>query len=241
MLGVEPGEFVGARRREITMPRMGESQGRRLIYRAQKRALAFAALAIPHGRLGLNGSLGSGDQRPVAGAAAEIPSKTVVDGLPIRRRPLQAHRVERHHEARRAEAALRSMRVDDGLLAGMQFARRALKALDRDDRLAVQHRQKLDAGVHRPVAHCIAVELADRNRAGAAIALGAAFFRPGEALPVTQVIEQRHGRRQAGNGLAFAVQNECQLLAHPWSVIGRFRRRPGSLETRSRRSIRGCK
>ena len=51
-----------------------------------------------------------------------------------------------------------------------------------------------DAGVDRLVAHAAAVQAADRDRAGAAVALGAAFLGADPALHEAQIVEHRHGR-----------------------------------------------
>jgi hypothetical protein len=71
----------------------------------------------------------------------EITSATAVLGS----QRADAAAVERHDEARRAEAALRSVPRHHLALDGMEFAV-ARQALDRHQRLAVEHRREQDAG-----------------------------------------------------------------------------------------------
>ena len=77
--------------------------------------------------------------RRVAGAAAEIAGQRVVDGRLVRqgfRLPGQGE--HRHHETRRAEAALRAVAVDHRLLHRMQLAVGRFQILDRQQLAAVQ-------------------------------------------------------------------------------------------------------
>jgi hypothetical protein len=57
---------------------------------------------------------------------------------------------QRHHEARGAEAALRAVVLDQGLLYRVQHSGCRGHILDREQGLAVQRRQEADAGIDRP-------------------------------------------------------------------------------------------
>ena len=75
---------------------------------------------------------------------------------------------QRHGEARRAETALRTVPVDQRLLHRVQlFAGR--QVLDREQRLAVERGQELDAGIDRTQAQFLgaglAGQFADHHRA----------------------------------------------------------------------------
>src|SRR5205085_1648054 len=106
---------------------------------------------------------------------------------------------QRHHEARGAEAALRAVAVDHRLLHRVQ-AVAALQVLDGEERLAVERRQEADARVHRLQPQLAGgVEVADDDRAGAAVALGAAFLRAGAAAVLAQPLEHRARRRRVGD------------------------------------------
>ena len=102
-----------------------------------------------------------------------------------------------HHEARRAEAALRAVRLDHRLLHRMQRAVVALQALDGEHRLARDRRQEPDAGVDRLPGETSRRRrrLGQDDRAGAAVAFGAAFLGAGELPVLAQPLEQRGLRR----------------------------------------------
>ena len=90
------------------------------------------------------------------------------------------------------------------LLHRVQFLvrRHRLQVFDREQRLAVERRQELDAGVDGfqvQAAHRVLFArrrcLADHHRAGTAIAFVAAFFRAGAARVFAQPIEHGAGGR----------------------------------------------
>ena len=129
-------------------------------------------------------------------------------------------RPERHHEARRAEAALRAVAVDHRLLHRVQRAGRMrvfrrcgvpagalrLQILDREQRLAVQCRQELDAGVDGAQLQpadgarlAIGRQLTDHHGAGTAIAFVAAFLGAGAARVLAQPVEHRARGVNAGH------------------------------------------
>ena len=141
------------------------------------------------------------DDRLIAGTAAEVARERVVDALGAERRVAVVglgialvEREQRHHEARRAEAALRGVALDHRLLHDMRSAVLVLQILDREQLRAVELADEQDAGVDRLVAHATALQAADRDRAGAAVTLGAAFLGAHAALHQAQVVEHRHGR-----------------------------------------------
>ena len=90
--------------------------------------------------------------RPIAGAATEIAGQHVVDGVAagtaIARMIV---REQAHHDAGRAEAALRAMQARHRFLHGMQRAVLG-EVFDRDQLCAVDLAEQRDAGVNRLVA-----------------------------------------------------------------------------------------
>src|SRR5579863_2582181 len=92
---------------------------------------------------------------PIAGAAAEIASELVADRRAARPFVRLVERKEAHHDARRAEAALRAMQVDHRLLDRMEVFAFG-KVLDSDDFGAVDLAKQHDAGVDRLVVHAAA-------------------------------------------------------------------------------------
>ena len=92
-------------------------------------------------------------------------------------------REQRHHEARRAEAALRAVACRPSPAAPDAAAPSGLQVLDREQRLAVERRQELDAGIDRAKVQSLAMPLGEHDGAGAAIALGAAFLGADRSVP----------------------------------------------------------
>ena len=139
-------------------------------------------------------------QALVARAAADI----AVDGrnraLLGSRRVAQTVARERHHEAHRAEAALRAALVHDGLLHGRELRAGRVDAFHRHDVLAVGVAQRREAAGHALVVHGLAVgrQLAYQHGAGPAVALAAADFGAFQLLVVAHEIEQGAGRGLAG-------------------------------------------
>ena len=134
--------------------------------------------------------------RPIAGAAAEIAGQHVVDGVAA---GIAAARLivreQAHHDAGRAEAALRAVQARHRFLHGMQRAVLG-EILDRDQLCAVDLAEQRDAGIDR-LMHQAAVALARHHHgAGAAIALRAAFLGAGRTLLKAQPIKQRGARRK---------------------------------------------
>jgi hypothetical protein len=73
------------------------------------------------------------------------------------------------------------VQVDDGAL-DRAFA---VEAFDGDERAAVDHRQEGDAGVDCAWA---SLRVDEHHRAGATVAFGAAFLRPGEPASVPEPV-----------------------------------------------------
>ena len=148
--------------------------------------------------------------RPIAGAATEIAGQHVVDGVAagtaIARMIV---REQAHHDAGRAEAALRAMQARHRFLHGMQRAVLG-EVFDRDQLCAVDLAEQRDAGVNRLV-HQTAVALARQHHgAGAAIALRAALLGAGRALLKAQPIKQRGARRKLLDAHAVAASDKLQ-------------------------------
>ena len=149
------------------------------------------------------------EDRPVAGAAAQVARQRVAHRLPIGPAGVLVEPEQAHHEAGRAEAALRAVALDHRLLHRMQRVGRG-EALHRVDGLAVHGRQQADAGVDAIPREAIASRFGDRHRARAAVALGAAFLRAGELSVLAQPREQGGLRRHALDLDGRAVQQEAQ-------------------------------
>ena len=142
---------------------------------------------------------GRAHDRLIAGAAAEIALQRLLDGRDRRLGRAHPQRIERHHEARRAEAALRAVEVDHRLLHRMQLAGFAAQMLDRHDMAAVERAEEADAGVDALIDELAAGELADQHGAGAAIALRAAFLGAAQRTAQPQIVEQRLVRADVGS------------------------------------------
>ena len=155
------------------------------------------------------------DDRPVAGAAAEIAGDPVID-LVARHLAFGrlVHGEQRHDEARRAEAALRGVACDHLLLDRMQRAVRRGEVLDRHHLAAVDLTEKLDAGIDRLVDQPAAAHAAERHRAGAAIALGAAFLGAGGAFGFAQIVEQQRIGIDVGELDQTALADEADRRTH---------------------------
>ena len=136
------------------------------------------------------------DDRAIAGAAAEIAGERLVDALARRRLAAVIMREQAHHDAGRAEAALRAVQVDHRLLHGMQ--RLALgEILDGEQFRAVDLAEQQDAGVDRGRkvsrrrAPATARPCRRRNRPRAQPS-----FVPLRARLLAQPVEQRRARRE---------------------------------------------
>ncbi len=152
--------------------------------------------------------------RGVAGTAAQVAGKRVVDagwrGVGV----VVVQGEHRHDEARRAEAALGAVAIDHRLLHRVQRAVRRLQVLDGEDLAAVEGRHEADAGVDGLVPDAVAVQASDHDGAGAAVAFGAAFLGAGLAFGQAQPVEHRHRRIDAPDFLQLVAQQESHAIAH---------------------------
>ena len=190
-------------RQPLAAPKRLEVRDRLGLARAEVVALA----QLVHAARGI-------DDRPVPGAAAEVAGKHVEDALPARRAVFMIEREQGHHEAGRAEAALRAVTLDHGLLHGVQGAVGPAQVLDRDQLLAVELRHEQDAGVDRAIADAIALELAQHHGTGAAIALGAAFLGAAAALHLAQPVQHGEVRIEPAQLARLMAEKEADSLGH---------------------------
>ena len=154
MPAIERGERCVARRRgEEARPRRRRKRPRR--HRARRRRCGRRWPLAP--RMRRRGSPAQAcerrvDDRAVARAAAEIAGERIVDGLAAHRpRAVLVEREQAHHDAGRAEAALRAVMLDHRRLHRMERAVVG-EVLDGDDLGAVDLAEQEDAGVDRLVA-----------------------------------------------------------------------------------------
>jgi hypothetical protein len=117
-----------------------------------------------------------------------------------------------HHETGRAETALRAMLLDHRLLDRMQLA--VGNIFNGDHLGAVSLPREHDAGIDRPIDDAASVKTAQHDRAGTAVALGAAFLGAGRALLKPQIVEERHVRRKIGALDQTAAAIKSDLVAH---------------------------
>ena len=122
-----------------------------------------------------------------------------------------------------AVAALEGVMVDEGLLQRMKRA--ALRqTLDRRDLRAVLHDRQREARIDPPAI--------DQNGAGAALAVIAALFGPGQVEVETQRVEKRGPRRDV-QFVRHAVDMERDRdLGGPWKFFRRLAGRCGCLSHR---------
>ena len=174
--------------------------------------------------------LGGLQDGPVAGAAAQVARHRLLGPQPpdaSRRRGgagLVVQREQRHHETGSAEAALRAVALEHGLLRRVQCAIGAGQVLYREHGAAVDGTEQPDAAVDRTQLQLPVVEFAQHHRAGAAVALGAAF--PGAVLALLAQPVEQHGvgrRRLECDGLVAA--HEAQRAGG--QCHGRWRRSGG--------------
>ena len=178
----------------------------------------------PHLRRKREHALACVQDGPVAGATAQVArqvvGKLLARGRGAGRQVALVAGPQRHHETGGAEAALRAVAVDQRTLHRVQFVtpprvRRPnlLQVFDREQRLAVQRGQKLDAGVHRlqrKPARTGLAGFADHHRAGTTVAFVAAFLGAGAALVLAQPVEHRACARRVVDLDDFAAVEEAQ-------------------------------
>ena len=119
------------------------------------------------------------DDRPIAGAAAQISRQHIVNLVAAGAAAILVKVSEQaHHDAGRAEAALRAVLARHRLLDRMQYAAFG-KIFDRDQFAAFQLAEQRDAGIDRLIDQAAVALARHDDGAGAAIALRAAFFGAG--------------------------------------------------------------
>ena len=195
--GIERGERIEARRSGEKARLVSDEKVPPVGERGERSGPLIGRGGEPVGGRAVAGRKARVDDRPVAGAAAEIAGELIAEARRRRRGPRMIGGEQAHHDARRAEAALRAVQVDHRLLDRME--RVALgEILDGDEFDAVELAKQQDAGVDRLVAQPPALQARQDNRAGAAVAFAAALLRSlGERL-LAQPVE--HRRRAARNG-----------------------------------------
>ena len=151
----------------------------------------------------LRGRLHCVDDVVVARAAAEVALEPEADLLLRRVRALLQQRHRRHHETRRAEAALERMVLVEGLLDGMQPGVSG-QALDRRHRASVG----LD-GQHRARLHRLPVE---QHGARTTRSRVAADVRPLQPQVLAQEVDEQRARLDV-RGLLGAVDRNRELHA----------------------------
>ena len=155
------------------------------------------------------------DDRTISRATAEIARQRVVHLGAIGRRGVMVQREQRHHEAGRAETALRRMLFHHGGLHRMRRAVGLAQMLDCQNLLAVQRGREHDTGIHRAVPHAVTDRFPQRDGAGAAIALRATFFCPTQLFDSPQVFEDGHCRADVAQFANVAAQHKARALSHP--------------------------
>ena len=150
MLAVDVGKLIDGARREPPLIAVRDLKHRAVIERGKllRDRRTFRRRRARH----LGEREPGVDDRTIAGAAAEVAGEPVLDALAVAERAHQPAGIKLHHEARRAEAALRAVLVDHEFLRRMQAAVGALEVLDRGQLAAVQRRHELDARVDRAMA-----------------------------------------------------------------------------------------
>ena len=118
-----------------------------------------------------------GQDGAIAGALIEVAGELIAQARDGRRGARMIGGEKAHHDARGAEAALRTVMIDHRLLHGMQSAALG-KVLDRDELATVKLAQEDDTGVERLMHELVAFQPRQHDSARAAIAFGATFLRP---------------------------------------------------------------
>ena len=178
----------------------------------QSRDAAGAAVGLqPAAEVTLQGG-GAVLERAVPRTAAQVAAQRVLDvveGEPLA--AVEQQSVQRHHDAGRAEPALRAAELDDRLLHGVESGKVA--TLDGHHVLAVHLGQRHQAGGDRLVADGVPLQLPDQDRAGAAVALLAALLGAGQPLAVAHKVQHQQTGRSRGLHLP-VVEDEARARRH---------------------------
>ena len=135
---------------------------------------------------------------------------------------------QRHDEARRAEAALRAVGLDHGLLHRVQAT--IGEVINGDHLGTVGLAGEQDAGIDRRIGDAAIDAAAQHHRAGAAIALGAAFLGAERALLQAQIVEQGQGRAEAAEPHLAPTPQKPDFVTHSALILflNRFARGPSA-------------
>ncbi len=229
--GVGGGQRLDAARRK---PALGRAAGRVACAVVQRRVGSQRAQRGGQRRAGQPArrqrehALAGVEDRPVAGAAAEVAGQRVGELLARRPRAVRAVLLvaggQRDRKARGAEAALRTVAFEQRLLRRVQRAVGG-EVLDAQQGLAVEHRQESQAGVDAAQAQLFARpgQPGQQHGAGAAVALVAAFLGAGAARMLAQP-SQRRGRRWQALDLddGTAVDEADRAGRHAHGRLGKY-------------------
>ncbi|MNM82598.1 hypothetical protein D3C81_946310 [compost metagenome] len=157
------------------------------------------------------GPLGSGEDRPVAGAAAQVAGQRIDRLRAVVPLAALVQGKQRHHEAGGTEAALAAMAVGHRLLHAVQMTGLA-EILDAEQLLAVQRGNEGQAGIQAAVAQTFAVggrvRLGDHHGTGTAVAGSAAFLGAAATEMAAQVFEHRQVRIERSLATQLAVEQK---------------------------------
>jgi hypothetical protein len=123
------------------------------------------------------------------------------------------HSRHRGDESRSAVAALRTMTTDHRILHGSQLTATG-QSFDRYDVRAVELKEKLDAGVDRPVLQYSVFTPADENRTRTAVSLFADDLRSGSSKVVAQKSRERLKGIVCADPMRDPIDVDEQLIAH---------------------------
>jgi len=218
MAGVEFGERRFARRRGEEGVVVADEEIAAVGERAQRlRSLPGRRCEVVGGTAVAGRQRGVED-RPIAGAAAEIAGERVTGAGVGRGLALVVEREQAHHDAGRAEAALGAWKSDHRLLDRMETGAFG-KVLDRQHLGAVDLAEQQDAGVDRLIGRrAVGPAARQDNGAGAAIAFAATLFRALGADVLSQPVEERRAWREMVKRDSLAAEAEGQTFAGPAPV-----------------------
>ena len=217
-------QIVDRPRHDDAVLALADIDGRPIVQRNEPR---LHRLAMHHQRIGRRRAIARHREprphdRRITGAAAEITLQRLLDAVDRGFRVGHPQSIERHHDARRAEAALAAVKIHHRLLYRMQRPARRRQMLDGHHMRPMQRADKGDARVDRLVAEPIRAEPPDQHRARTAIALGAAFLGAAQPLGQPQIVEQRLGGAEIGELNLFVVEDEPEGVARTRHQLPRY-------------------
>ncbi len=128
--------------------------------------------------------------RPVAGAAAQVARQRLLRLLTLVFPAVLLQTEHRHYKSRRAKTALRAVAIDHRLLHAVQLAM-VFQILHRDQLFAVQRADERQAGIDAAVAQLSAFRLGQYDGASAAVTGSTAFFGAATAQVAAQIVQHR--------------------------------------------------